>query len=330
MRTVTALCLGTASAFMATSAHKPKLAARKATETLPEGEFEYRVAILGDLHVHSGVVIHTLFITERCDAGERFRTAQRDGAAARDASRADAGTRIITTQVDPRDLDHTMEGREHMKAHNPDFVVSLGDLGESKDCTESKQLYAGTTPCFKLVRDYFDGFGVPFDVVGGNHDLEGIDEFNTDAENLEAYLHHLGKDTPQFCHEIAPKTLLVGLGSTKFRDATYTSHEVFVDAEQVKWFEELVASKPAEEGWSIFCFSHAPIIGSGVRVLQENHVVNGCCWLNHNGGPGAAPQNFIDIVRRSPQIKGWFNGHFHLSHDYEDSITFPGLSLIHI
>ena len=112
----------------------------------------------------------------------------------------------------------------------------------------------------------------------------------------------MGKDTPQFCHEIAPKTLLVGLGSTKFRDATYTSHEVFVDAEQVKWFEELVASKPAEEGWSIFCFSHAPIIGSGVRVLQENHVVNGCCWLNHNGGPGAAPQKFIDIVRKSPQI----------------------------
>ena len=64
MRTVTALCLGTASAFMATSAHKPKLAARKATETLPEGEFEYRVAILGDLHVRSGVVIHTSFITE--------------------------------------------------------------------------------------------------------------------------------------------------------------------------------------------------------------------------------------------------------------------------
>ena len=64
MRTVTALCLGTASAFMATSAHKPKLAARKATETLPEGEFEYRVAILGDLHVRSGVVIHASFITE--------------------------------------------------------------------------------------------------------------------------------------------------------------------------------------------------------------------------------------------------------------------------
>ena len=65
MRTVTALCLGTASAFMATSAHKPKLAARKATETLPEGEFEYRVAILGDLHVHRGAILVTFIITER-------------------------------------------------------------------------------------------------------------------------------------------------------------------------------------------------------------------------------------------------------------------------
>ena len=73
MRTVTALCLGTASAFMATSAHKPQLAARRATETLPEGEFEYRVAILGDLHVHSGVVFHASFTTERRDARERFR-----------------------------------------------------------------------------------------------------------------------------------------------------------------------------------------------------------------------------------------------------------------
>ena len=63
MRTVTALCLGTASAFMATSAHKPQLAARRATETLPEGEFEYRVAILGDLHVHSSAR-NALFISD--------------------------------------------------------------------------------------------------------------------------------------------------------------------------------------------------------------------------------------------------------------------------
>jgi hypothetical protein len=37
-----------------------------------------------------------------------------------------------------------------------------------------------------------------------------------------------------------------------------------------------------------------------------------------------ASQLFIQTVRENHQIKGWFSGHFHLSHDYEDSITFPG------
>ena len=86
-----------------------------------------------------------------------------------------------------------------------------------KDCTESKQLYAGTTECFKTVRAYLDGFGHKYDIVGGNHDLEGIDEFSTDKANLAAYLEHMGKETPQFCYEIAPKTLIVGLGSTQVR-----------------------------------------------------------------------------------------------------------------
>ena len=56
--------------------------------------------------------------------------------------------------IDPRDTEHSYEGRDHVKAildaaPNP-FLVSLGDLGESKDCTETKQLYAvgrcGFTP----------------------------------------------------------------------------------------------------------------------------------------------------------------------------------------
>jgi len=227
--------------------------------------------------------------------------------------------------LDPRDLDQSYEGRGHMKAildegPNP-FVVSLGDLGESKDCTQTQQLFSGTSECFKLTREFFDGFGHPFDVVGGNHDLEGIDEFATDEENLEAYLSILGKETPQFAHEVADKVLIVGLGSTSFRTAKYTSHEVSVDDEQLAWFEKTIAEHPASEGWKIFCFTHAPIIGSGLRVLQECHVVNGCCWLNHNDG--VASKKFIQTVRDNPAIKGWFSGHFHLSHDYEDSITFP-------
>ena len=80
-----------------------------------------------------------------------------------------------------------------------------------------------------MVREFLDGFGHKYDIVGGNHDLEGIDEFATDAENLDAYLKYMGKETLQFCYEVAPKTLIVGLGSTQFEDAQYTSHEVAID-----------------------------------------------------------------------------------------------------
>jgi predicted phosphodiesterase len=215
--------------------------------------------------------------------------------------------------------DHFMKVLEDGKRDNS-FVVSLGDLGESKSVDETKQLFAGTSGCFKLAREYLDGFKTPFDIVGGNHDLEGIDEFPTDEANMEAYLAAFDKKTPQFRHEIADKVVLVGLGSTVFREAVYTSHEVFIDDEQVAWFEETIKACPAEEGWRVFVFTHAPPMGSGLRVLQENHVVNGCCWLNHSSKNTA---KFINIVRENPSIKAWFSGHFHLGQDYQDSITFP-------
>jgi len=134
------------------------------------------------------------------------------------------------------------------------------------------------------------------------------------------YMSILGKETPQFSRYIAEKTLLVGLGSTSFRTAPYTSHEVCIDDEQIEWFKKTIADHPASDGWRVFVFSHAPPMGSGLRVLQENHVVNGCCWLNHNQESAGT---FIDIVRNNPCIKAWFSGHFHLGQDYQDSITYP-------
>jgi hypothetical protein len=56
-------------------------------------------------------------------------------------------------------------------------------------------------------------------------------------------------------------------------------------------------------------------------VLQENHVVNGCCWLNHSDEQKCS--KFINLVREHRCVKAWFSGHFHLGQDYQDSITFP-------
>lgn len=243
--------------------------------------------------------------------------------------------------IDPRKMEDYATGREHIRTIIDDVksqlgsdgdddergvaMVSLGDLGESKNCDHNDEnpfeLFAGTSQCHNMAADFLGSFGVPYEVIGGNHDLEGIDEFDTDAKNLRAFLKAHKKETPQFCRLVAEKTLLVGLGSTIFREAKYTSHEVIIDDDQIRWFEELLKSKPADEGWRIFVFSHAPPNGSGIRIIQENHVVNGCCWLNHSDEKNC--RKFIELVREHRSIKGWFSGHFHLGQDYQDSITFP-------
>jgi len=254
--------------------------------------------------------------------------------------------------IDPRKMEDYVTGRDHILSiiddakstlgqqnndNNDDdddeeddyydrvAMVSLGDLGESKNCDHNPdnpfELFAGTTQCHDMASEFLGSFGVPYEVIGGNHDLEGIDEFDSDARNLRRFLTSHDKETPQFCRQVAEKTLLVGLCSTIFREAKFTSHEVIIDDEQIRWFEELVKSKPADEGWRIFVFSHAPPNGSGIRIIQENHVVNGCCWLNHSDEKNC--RKFIEIVREHRSIKGWFSGHFHLGQDYQDSITFP-------
>jgi hypothetical protein len=233
--------------------------------------------------------------------------------------------------IDPRKMEDYGVGRKHFESIFKEAksdgkgvaLVSLGDLGESKNCGHNpesdSELFAGTTLCHEMAAEFLGSFNVPYEVVGGNHDLEGLDEFETDQENLDVYLKAHKKETPQFCREVADKTLLVGLGSTVFRDAIFTSHEVTIDQEQIDWFENLVKTHPAEEGWKVFVFSHAPPNGSGLRVLQENHVVNGCCWLNHSNEKQC--KKFIELVREHRCIKAWFSGHFHLGQDYQDSIT---------
>jgi hypothetical protein len=215
--------------------------------------------------------------------------------------------------IDPRKMEDYEEGRGHWlpifekakKVHGNAVLVSLGDLGESKNCDHNEilptELFAGTTLCHEMAADFLGKFGVPYEVIGGNHDLEGIDEFPTDKENLEVFLRAHGKPTPQFCREIADKTVLIGLGSTVFRDAPYTSHEVIIDDAQLGWFEQFLMTHPADDGWKIFVFTHAPPNGSGLRVLQENHVVNGCCWLNHSDEKNC--RKFIELVCEYRSIK---------------------------
>lgn len=100
--------------------------------------------------------------------------------------------------IDPRKMEDYETGRNQWlpildnakNEHGNVAMVSLGDLGESKSVRpqETSELFAGTTECHKMAAEYLGSFSVPYEVVGGNHDLEGLDEFDTDEANLAMYL----------------------------------------------------------------------------------------------------------------------------------------------
>lgn len=72
--------------------------------------------------------------------------------------------------------------------------MSLGDLGAYGE--------AGTTASFELAKEYLDGFNLNYNLVTGNHDLEGMQQFETDLENLMEWQRVFGLTTPYFCHQV--------------------------------------------------------------------------------------------------------------------------------
>jgi hypothetical protein len=197
-----------------------------------------------------------------------------------------------------------MESFLHEVDENNKLLVSLGDLGAYGS--------AGTKECFSVAKAYLDGFDVPYELITGNHDLEDF-SIETDEENLANWMESFGREQPQFCHQLGERTVCVGLSTVAFRDNPYSSHEVFIDNEQLAWFEDICRRHPAEEGWRILVFTHAPPMGSGLRVLQDVHLRNACAWINHTRGDESR-RYFMRMCQKYSAIKLWFSGHFHLSH----------------
>jgi hypothetical protein len=56
-------------------------------------------------------------------------------------------------------------------------------------------------------------------------------------------------------------------------------HEVYIDDDQMSWFEAVLQQNTDRP---IVIFTHAPPMGSGLKVVQNVHVKNRCAWLNHS------------------------------------------------
>jgi len=228
--------------------------------------------------------------------------------------------------LNPQTMQCHLAARAELKSiladsSNP-VVVSVGDLGDKYEnmvYPDGQQASAGSSASFSYARDFLDGFDHPYELITGNHDLEGLTEFASDEANLEAWMTTFGKQSPYFSRIVAHKTLLLGLSTTRFRSAISSSHEVYIDDVQLRWFEQQLQMHPAKDGWRVLVFTHAPPMGSQVRAIQSVHIKNGCAWLNHSDNERRR-REFLRLVHEHACIRAWFSGHFHLCHDYEDAL----------
>ena len=142
-------------------------------------------------------------------------------------------------------------------------LVQLGDLGTGKT--------SGSPQAFQRARGYLDSYRLPYSLVTGNHDLEGV-EFDSDSDNLAAWGAAF-EQSHCWARDVGP-CVLFGLSTTRYRDNVLSHHEVHVDAAQLEWFEaalaEVAPRKPA------VVFTHAPPLGCGLKVLNELHIKNRC------------------------------------------------------
>lgn len=307
---MTAALLGVSLAAPSTYGRLPSAVCRAAASMcMSSSRDKFNLLVLGDLHLEDDMTGHHQARDDCLDALKKFSLL--DEGALEKLQRRPAG------ELSRAELQLCLDAIDRgalLDCH----LASLGDVGRKDIRHEAGD--PGTSQCFADAKSYLDSFNLEYSIISGNHDLEGLDEFADDESNLGAWLRCFEMESPYWTKEIAEKTLLVGLSTTRFRDAPFSSHEVHISDEQIAWLRRTLESHPADKGWHIIVLSHAPPMGSGLRALQDVHVRNGCAWLNHCGSE-AERRVFLELVHCHPGIRMWLSGHFHLSHDFEDSIS---------
>lgn len=122
-------------------------------------------------------------------------------------------------------------------------------------------------------------------------------EFQDDESNLAAWRETFGQN--HYWAQRVGSLLAIGLSTVRFRSNTHSVHEVHIDDQQLEWFE---ATLEANRGVPVAVFTHAPPIGSGLRVVERVHVKNRCAWLNHSSSNAG---RFVQLCEKYPNVALW-------------------------
>ncbi|MDP6978330.1 MAG: metallophosphoesterase [Myxococcota bacterium] len=212
--------------------------------------------------------------------------------------------------LDPDDA-RFARASEQLRALSPGRVICLGDFGNGKA--------SGTRASFERARCWLEALDVPFESLLGNHDLERVEVFASDDEVVRSYCDAMRIEKPYDSFDLG-EALGITLSSTAFRNKRGYAHEVSIDEAQFAWFADTLER---HRDRPVFVFSHAPPLGSRLRVLQHPHLRGGNAWLNQSNGP----RRFSRLLERHPQVRLWFSGHNHLGQDHPRALSHVGRCL---
>lgn len=205
---------------------------------------------------------------------------------------------------DPAYFSEFDQATQQLKKIHHDFIFQLGDVGGYH--------YPGSRESFLDAKQVFSTFEKPVETLMGNHDLEG-DEFDNDEANQKAWMEVFEQNSLWRSVDIG-EHLGILLSTTNFRKQPMCSQQVSLGDEQYQWLQKTLAKN---KNRLTFIFCHVPIISSGLTTLLTPHLAAPNAYLDQTDNPF----KYDDLLKENPQIKLWFSGHNHLGHQYRNSIS---------
>jgi hypothetical protein len=207
------------------------------------------------------------------------------------------------------EFDLTSRAIEDINECNPDLVVPLGDFG----CNDTIGSIEGLRQAYR----FLGKLQAPVRPILGNHDMQreiggrGLQPQGT-MQRVFMELFDLEVTNGVIDTEYA-RFIFIGT-DLQSADSCYSDQECFVTDthfdELLRWLDE-AGDKP------VIMFTHAPIAGAGLRTVPRVHVRATNAYLDQNH----KYDRWLALLRQYGNIKLWFSAHYHLGHDYPDSLT---------